>query len=77
MARFSGVAKGWKYLAIFCVLLLLAVIGICIASGVIAGQENITFFEALSNIFGGTNKVVDEEIVENTEQVVTAIIKLI
>lgn len=52
MARFNGVSKGWRITAIIGIVLLLAVIGICIASAVIAGQEGIGFFEALGRVFG-------------------------
>ena len=64
MARFSGVSKGWKITGIVGIVLLLVVVGICIAAAVIAGQESIGFFEALGRVFG----VVAEtggEIIEN------------
>lgn len=74
MARFSNNSTGWKIIGVVGILLFLAVAGVCIAAGVIAGQESIGFFEALGRVFGVAAKT-GGEIIEEAGQSGTGVVE--
>ncbi len=63
--------KGWKIFGIIMILLLVAVAIVCIVAGVKSGNEDISFLDALRQLFGiGT---AEPEVIEPGEEIVEAI----
>ena len=59
-----NLAQKWKITAIVLGAIVLAVGITCLVAGIKAGNEEITFFESLAQLFGSTGEVV-EDVIEN------------
>ena len=64
MARFRDMSNGWRIATIVLIVILAVVATICVVAGVKAAQEDIGFFEALSDLFGVAGKTA-QDAVEN------------
>ena len=69
---FKNLATKWKVVALIAIAIVIAVGVVCAIAGIKSATDDISFLDALGQMFGGAKEIAEEVVPDSSQDVVPA-----